>query len=121
MNKAEAFFYENAGYSYDPKIETKAQGRKRCAKFYAKAEADAREAGVSFVWDIDPHCTSRDFSDARPIWALWECRALDAKGRVAASLGGVDFGRNGDPWSGSYRRVVEAELAGEVLARSEPC
>ena len=32
MTKQEQFFYDHAGWSYDPKTETPEQGRERCAK-----------------------------------------------------------------------------------------
>jgi hypothetical protein len=40
----------------------------------------------------------------------------DKAGKVVQSLGGVDFGRDGDPWGQPYARVVEAELALEQRA-----
>ena len=114
MTPAAAFFYKHAGYSYTPGRETKEQGRRRCARALAAAELAARDAGASFDWDHDPDCTSADFSDADPPWRLWECIARDANGNIFASLGGIDFGRDGTPWSDPYRRVVEAELALEM-------
>ena len=47
------FFYEHAGYSYDPKCETQNQGRRRCARGLAKAEAKASKLGFTFEWDYD--------------------------------------------------------------------
>lgn len=114
MSPAAAFFYRNAGYSYTPGKETKEQGRRRCARALAAAERAALDAGASFEWDTDPDCTSADFSDADPPWRLWICIARDANGDVFASLGAIDFGRDGSPWRDPYRRVVEAELALEM-------
>ena len=39
------FFYENAGYSYDPKTETPEQGRIRCARDLADAEMVGQRLG----------------------------------------------------------------------------
>jgi hypothetical protein len=111
LNTTQAFFFEHAGYSHDPKTETPAQGRTRCALNLAAAEAMGREAGLSFEWVIDQCTDSSVFSDARNPWQLWACIAYDSKGSVVASLGGVDFGRYGKPWGDDYRRTVEAELA----------
>ena len=38
----EKFFFDNAGYSYDPKIETAVEGKIRCAKQLALAERAAQ-------------------------------------------------------------------------------
>lgn len=105
------FFYQHAGYSYDPLNETQEQGRVRCAQDLAAAEGIGRNAGLSFEWIVDPNTDSRDFSNARPAWELWLCSMYDAEGNFVDCLGGVDFGRNGSPHGNDYRRVVEAELA----------
>jgi len=117
MTRQEAvtFFHEHAGYSYDPKRETKAQGRMRCARALAKAEADASSKGFYFRWSIDPDTDSSDFEDSGEPWQLWQCAMYNPEGRIVASLHGIDFGRDGEPWGEPYRRVVEAELAGEGI------
>jgi hypothetical protein len=107
------FFLKHAGYSYDPQTETPLQGRIRCAKTLAAAERRAHDAGCSFEWRVDD-IDSSDFDDSPEPWALWVCIARDANGNVFASLGGVDFGRDKEPWGDPYRRVVEAELAAEL-------
>ena len=108
------FFYENAGVSYDPRKETEEQGRRRGAKSLAKAEKLAHERGYSFHWEQDD-ITSAEFSDDPNPWAIWRCLVRDESGEVVGSLGGVDFGRDGEPWGDNYRRVVEAELAYEHI------
>ncbi len=113
---SEAFFFREAGFSYDPKIETPAQGRRKCAVAMADAERRGSDAGLSFGWESDPYITSADFSDEEPAYALWTCVCRDASGVVVASLCGIDFGRDVEPWGQSYRRVVEAELAAEAFA-----
>lgn len=111
-NPAVAFFHEHAPFSYRPDKETRAQGRARCAKALANAEAQAHAAGYSFRWLPDT-VDSSEFSDARPAWGLWVCLMLNAEGATVQSLSGVDFGRGGEPWGANYRRVIEAELAAE--------
>ena len=47
------FFYEHAGYSYNPQTETAEQGRIRCAISLALAEEQARNLGYEFEWEYD--------------------------------------------------------------------
>jgi hypothetical protein len=47
------FFYQNAGYSFDPKTETAEQGHTRCAVELARAEEYARNLGWEFEWEFD--------------------------------------------------------------------
>lgn len=110
MLTAYQFFKKHAGYSYDPRTETVEQGRQRCARALADAEARASERGYSFDWRLDD-IDSSSFTDEKPSWALWQCAMFDESGECAAILGGIDFGRDGDPWGDTYRRVVHAELA----------
>jgi hypothetical protein len=110
----EQFFYEHAGYSYNPKTETPEQVRRKCARALARAEAKASRLGYSFKWDIDD-VDSSEWSDGKPPYEQWYCIAYDRKGQVIGSLSGIDFGRNGKPWGDPYRRVVEAELALEAV------
>lgn len=111
LTAAEQFFFDHAGYSYDPKSETAEHGRIRCAKNLAAAEGIAREAGVSFEWVPDADVDEPN---------QWGCMLHDAAGSIHQSLWGIDFGRHGEPWGDKYRRVVEAELAdayvSEILA-----
>lgn len=107
------FFFKHAGYSYDPRTETKEQGRIRCAMNLAACEGIARNAGVSFEWAEDPDADSREFAPKKSRYALWCCVARDCNGLPVASLGAIDFGPDGTPWGDNYRRVVEAELACE--------
>lgn len=113
------FFLSHAGYSYAPATETPLQGRRRCAKALAYAEQRASDAGATFEWLVDPYCTSAEWSDEEPPYAQWECIARDANGNVFASLCGIDFGRDGEPWGDPYQRVVEAELACELPIEGE--
>jgi hypothetical protein len=108
-----AFFIANAGYNHSMN-ETREQGQLRCATALADAELWALEAGVSFSWDIDPEIDSSDWDSENEPHATWACLAYDAQGTVIGSLGGVDFGPEGNPHASTYRRVVEAEIALEA-------
>jgi hypothetical protein len=120
------FFLKHAGYSHGPK-ETPTQGRIRCARALAKNEAAAKRGGFTYAWDVDPTASSADWITAEDDykggysdpWRLWQCCMLDGEGRIVNSLHGIDFGRDGTPWADPYRRVVEAELAGEGMG-NEP-
>lgn len=105
MTQAERFFYTHAGYSYDPKTETRAQGRRNCARTLADAERWAQDTGLTFTWDADD--TPWDGDGPAPQEVLG-CIARYADGRFAASLWGI-----ADP-SRAYARVIEAELACEA-------
>lgn len=116
--QAIAFFYEHAGYSYRPDRETQEAGRRRCAKSLAQAEALASAAGVSFEWSLDG-LTNREWTDNGPEYGTWQCISR-LNGKVIASLCGVDFGPDKEPWDDPYRRVVQAELALEAENLLEP-
>jgi hypothetical protein len=110
------FFTEHAGVSWDPAVETQAQGRDRGARRLAAAEAHAQRCDMRFEWDIDTDIDSSEWSDETPPWHTWNCLMCDPRdGKVLASLHGIDFGRDGEPWGDSYKRVVEAELAWEFF------
>jgi hypothetical protein len=105
------FFYEWGGYSYDPKTETPEQGKRRCAKEAAKAEAWAQAERIRFSWG---HETDPDYSGIKHKGPLWVCVAYQDDD-VIGSLGNIDLGKDGTPWSDNYGRVVEADLALEAM------
>jgi hypothetical protein len=114
----ESFFWKHAGYSYNPTAgETPEQGRRACAVALAAAERAGSDAGLSFDWMIDPDVDSSDWSDDPEPWRQWVCLCRDMDGAVVASLGAIDFGRDGEPLGSDYRRVVEAELASEATTK----
>lgn len=122
MTKAAKFFYDNAGFAYDPKVETEEQGHERCAKMLAEAEALASAEGCWFDWQYDHDgcigcdCGSDDCacSTGEPHEVLWcAMREGTEPGLVLASLGSIC-----NP-TREYRRVVEAELALEAMATLE--
>jgi hypothetical protein len=108
------FFLKHAGYSVNPG-ETQIQGRRRSARELARAEQHASSMGVSFHWEVDD-LDSSEWSDEEPPYPQWCCVARTADGKVFASLCGIDFGRDSEPWGDPYRRVVEADLATELSA-----
>lgn len=114
---ARAFFFEWSGYSYDPKRETPALGRKRCAVAMTEAERKATELGIRFAWEHDDQ-TDESFRDTDDPYWLWVCVAY-LNDEVVASCGGIDLGRDGSPHSDTYGRVMEAELALEALQNRE--
>lgn len=112
------FFMRHAGYSYNPATQTPMQGRIECSKQLAQAAKKAFDGGFSFEWSIDPAIDSSSFCEENEEpWSLWECCMRSPEGLAVQSLHGIDFGRDGSPWSDPYRRVVEAELACEEFAK----
>lgn len=118
-----AFFYKNAGHGYDSKKETRNQGRLRVAINLMIAEEKIMQDGMTaFEWCVDPDIDSSYWNDEQPPYPQYCCtmyRKVDwAKTEVIGQLGGVDFGRDGDPGSQEhqdYVRVVEAEIALEYF------
>jgi hypothetical protein len=113
MTADEKFFYERGGYSYDPKKETKAQGRRRVAEDAARAMQIAEEQGWQFAWEDDPEeYQMGDAEEERPRDVM-QLILRDADGKVLQSLGGIGF-------NGTVRedrdqgRVFESELAMEA-------
>lgn len=127
MNEAQQFFYENAGYSYDPATQTPEHGRADCAAKLAAAEAEASSRGYWFIWDTDSNNTSADWIDANEDggancdpWITWQCAIVEhvpgcGQPRTLGSICGVDFGRDGSPATSEYSRVIQAELAHEAI------
>ena len=119
MTPRERFFWLHAGYNHDPKTETRAQGRRRCAAELARAEVFAESAGWTFEWVGDDGVTADELNHdewCRPDCGIehsaWGCVCKTDR-HVLASLWGII-----DP-SPDYCRVVQAELAGEAEADIE--
>ena len=116
------FFYDNAGYSYDPATETVEDGRLRGARQLAMAERFAQVMGAEYVWEDDwslGHSHAEEFPDAydnEPDTCEWVALYAHIPAgfenmALVASLSCID---DATP---EYRRVIEAELALEWLAR----
>lgn len=102
------FFLKHAGYSYDPKTQTPAQGRIECAKALARAEAIMHEAGAYVTWEPESYVDDSWMEPGRTLDRC-ECAILrNAEGEVLGLLGMI-FDADAD-----YMRVVEAELALEA-------
>lgn len=104
MSAPVRFFLAHAGYSYDPQVETKAQGKRRAAESLARAEEYAEKQGWTVSWEQDEEPYETDDADDKPTEVLG-CVLKDADGEVLGSLWGI-----GDP-SREYSRIVAAELA----------
>lgn len=114
--KAVMFFYEHAGWSFDPATETQEQGKIRSAYRLTRAERDARSAGITFGWEDDwgvDHQKEFDGYDDGEPETCEVCTAYDEDGEIVGSLACVDDA------SSEYRRVVEAEIALEALGEMD--
>lgn len=107
--KAVAFFLANAGLAYDPKQETREQGQLRCARDLARAEAWMIENEVRAEWKLDEF-PDRSM-DGGKRYTYYNC--LIRHGDLVQSLCGISGATK------KYRRVVEAELAAEMLHEIE--
>lgn len=110
LSSAIEFFYEHAGYSYDPKTQTEEEGHRETATYLARAEKWAKDHDVSFTWEDDwgvDHQKEFDcYEDGGPDTCEM-CAALQ-DGKVITAIGCVD---DATP---EYRRVIEAQLAAEA-------
>lgn len=108
-----AFFFKNAGYSYDPKSQTPKQGRAARARKLAEAERyfDAHDWRIEWWedWTVECHVDAFDGYDVEPE-TCEQAILYDAAGNVLASLGCIDDADD------NYRRVIRAELALEAMA-----
>lgn len=105
------FFYDNAGYSYNPATGTEEMGRIHCANRLAQAEIDGRHFGLTFEWVPDNDADPMDWDGDGPMGdEAYGCVVRDPEGNIRASLWAIF-----DP-TPQYRRVVEAELAMQALA-----
>ena len=75
MTPAEQFFFDNAGYSYNPETETPEQGRTRCAQRLAEAEEEADRRGWWVEWVDDGE------EDGAPRWCALVCAAARQRQR----------------------------------------
>lgn len=124
LSPAALFFFEHAGWSYDSKTQTQAEGRTECAERLAEAEEAYmqahRAADVGCEWQDDADGWAGERSDRRKGYATGDAPESieqaciwhrDEAGDVhyLASLCGI--------WDAdaNYRRVVRAELASEAL------
>lgn len=114
MTKDEQFFYDHAGFSYDPATETAEQGHQRTARNLAGAERWARANGYELVVEDEPNYASAADEQVERIEAgesvYVGARLVSAEGTTVAALGGIEVEGYDDP----YLRAVGAELADEA-------
>lgn len=114
LSPAGRFFFEHAGYCYDPQTQTKQEGRRQCAIALAEAEEEVSKRGFTFEWEQDG-MTNSEWTDEGPEYYTWNCCLRDENGKIVGSLCGCDFGPEGKPWGNPYMRVVQAEIALEAI------
>ena len=112
MTTAEQFFFDNAGYSWNPDSESQQQGRTRTAQALARAEQYARNLGWSYEWSDDwgvgshkKYYGAGSAYDEHEPNSCEQCLLFDEEHHVMESLGCIDDADS------AYRRVIEAELA----------
>lgn len=117
LTEDQRFFWEHAGWSYNPKTETKREGRMRGAIALANAEQHARSERWYYTWveDDDADVSWMD-KKARRDYRMGKTKMLgcvlyDSNDEVLASLWAIHVSGRGD----AYCRVVEAELALEAI------
>lgn len=108
LTPVELFFYDEAGYSYG-QGESPEAGRVRCAKSLAKAEQYAQNLGWEYEWRNDNDADLSWLAEGETIETCEGCILRDSSGDILESLWGIADA------SDNYRRVVEAELAGDAL------
>lgn len=110
-SEAELFFFEHAGFSFDPKTETPDEGRWGCARSLAAAESRLKAGPFYVDHEPDSEPWDADVEWDGPVWVVSLYRVDgSAEPELLGSLGGVGC-EDGDP----YLRVVAAQLADEYL------
>lgn len=94
-NTQTEFFYKWAGYGYNPKTETKEQGRRAGAKRLAKAEAYAVDHEWYYEWQPSQN-PDTSWMDAEQLvdyetgrLEMLDVVLRDAEGKILESLGEV--------------------------------
>ena len=138
MTKREQFFYDNAGFSYNPETETQEDGRIRCAQEMAKVEDEAQALGMYLDVSKESDCyawhASGDFDivtsksiledgDDTELYPSFLVELRTHEGETVGSVGGVTFdnGTQDSPTQErrTYERVLFAELASEFFAEEQ--
>lgn len=128
------FFYSQAGYSYPVGADQagRVQARWQGARNLARAEQWAQSEGLVYLWEEDQHIdidnwefeedrehVRRDGARCCILYRPCEDHGIDCKhAEVLASLGGITESFDNQQRD-NYRRVVEAELACEVMPNGE--
>lgn len=117
MTKSEQFFYDNAGWNYDPKTETSKQGKLRCAVELAKAEAWFEDSGLEYAVlpDEDADLSWMDEAERNESHEVVGVVLQTPDGEHVQSLWGIV---DATP---EYLRVIVAELASEEMHNAARC
>ena len=107
LTKQEQFFYDHAGWSHDPQTETSDNGRIRAAILLASAERTLAHSVAEVIWEQDTEPYDGDVPYDGPMW----CAFIVKNGEILTSLSGIAMQSLDEP----YKRVIEAELALDVL------
>lgn len=111
MTEAERFFYEHAGWSWDPATETEEEGRLRCARELAAAEARLKAGPFYVGWVPDDVPWDGDVPYDGPLWIVQLWSVADSAGpELLGAIGSV-----AEEDGGPYLRVVAAELADQYI------
>jgi len=116
------WFCTHAGTRYDPEYETQEEGTLRTGLLLAMAEL-WYAGNKADQWELEPGELELEWQqdyDPRPDQPAfgWACVLRRWDGReweVVGSLGGIHFAGGAEPWGQDYARVVEAELALELM------
>ncbi len=116
LSPAENFFYLHARFSSGPVKGASIQDRIRCAKQLARAEAWlVAQEGHTVEWK---HELNPDYTGINHRGPLFGC-IVTVPDAGKESLWNIDLGKEGDPQSAPYARVVVAELALELMPKEE--
>lgn len=114
-NDAVLFFFKEAGSSYEPDCEEMCEGQLRGAFVLAAAERWLRKSQFVATWIQDIDYDPNDYDGPMPDIG-WGCVLMEhGSSNTDASLWGITFDGDGFPVGKPYKRVVEAELAMELM------
>ena len=109
LTKDEQFFYDHAGFCYDPKTQTAEQGQTECAQRLAAAELAFMRSDARCEWADDSDSAAEMRHEGEPFDTCEYCVIRTADGTHLASLHAITDA------SPNYRRVVRAQLAFECI------
>lgn len=118
MDDRERFFFEHAGYGYNPAHETAEEGRERCARELAAAEREMIRRGWSIRVEDDPDVMEDDAGTVEEVaagnWLNLVVDLLDEDGDLLQCLGGVTV-LTEEGYNAPYVTVCGVEMADEQL------